>query len=123
MGNALVKAAVIDAGIQFAGWALSSKLETEYFFDIVGSSTFLILVIKSMIDNGTYFPRQVIQSSMVSVWAVRLGLFLLFRVMKSGKDVRFNKARGNPKLLLIFWSVQGGCVTMDRLYKLLISMV
>ena len=107
MGNALGKAAVIDLGIQLAGWAVASRLETEKFYDITGSCTFLILVIKSMLDNGTFFPRQLFQSSMVSVWAVRLGLFLLCRVLKDGKDVRFNRVRGNPKMFLLFWVVQG----------------
>ena len=107
MGNALVKAAVIDSGIQLVGWAVSYKLQTGTFFDIVGECTFVVLVLKSMIDNGTYFPRQVIQSSMVSIWAVKLGLFLLFRTLKSGEDVRFKKVVANRKMFLLYWSVQG----------------
>ncbi len=94
MGNALVKAAVLDCAmmsIELVGWAMSYKLQTGTFFDVVAESTFVVVVLKSMIDNGTYFPRQVIQSSMVSIWAVRLGLFLLFRTLKSGGDVRYQK--------------------------------
>lgn len=110
MGNSLTKSAVVDVAIQLVGWALASRLETEQFFDIFGSSTFLIIVVQSMIDNGTFFPRQMVQSGMVSVWAVRLGLFLLFRALKAGKDSRFDKVRSNPKMFLIFWSLQGICM-------------
>lgn len=105
-----MKSAVIDVGIQLVGWAIASKLQTEIFYDSLGSSTFLILLLQQMIGNGSFFPRQVIQSGMVGMWAVRLGSFLLFRVLKSGKDGRFNKVRGNPKLFLLYWSIQGALI-------------
>ena len=41
------------------------------------------------------------------MWAARLGSFLVERVMKVGKDVRFDKAKHDPAKFLIFWSLQG----------------
>lgn len=107
MGNALTKAAAIDASIQLVGWILASKLQTEKFFDAFGCSTFIVLSVYSLIKNGTFFPRQLIQSNLVSIWAVRLGMFLVCRVLRDGKDVRFNKVRGNVKMFFMFWAVQG----------------
>lgn len=51
--------------------------------------------------------RQSIQSLLVLAWATRLGTFLLTRVMRAGKDKRFDKARNDPKLLLVYWTMQG----------------
>ena len=107
MGNNLTKAALLDVGIQIVGWFIASRLQTEKFFDATGTSTFVILIIQSLLSNGYFFPRQVIQSSLVSVWAVRLGLFLVTRILRDGKDGRFDKVRGNPRLFLVFWLVQG----------------
>ena len=107
MGNHLTKTLAIDVTIQLVGWIIASKLQTEKFFDTTGSSTIILLVVESLISNGRFFPRQVIQSGMVSMWAVRLGLFLLSRILRDGKDARFDKVRGNPKLFLLFWGVQG----------------
>ena len=41
------------------------------------------------------------------MWAARLGSFLVERVMKVGKDARFDKAKHDPAKFLIFWSLQG----------------
>lgn len=52
---------------------------------------------------------QMIQSGLVSMWAVRLGLFLFWRVLKAGHDSRFKRVRDNPRMFLFYWTVQGVC--------------
>ena len=37
----------------------------------------------------------------------RLGTFLFTRILKEGHDKRFNKVRDNPKLFLVYWTIQG----------------
>ena len=41
------------------------------------------------------------------MWAIRLGLFLFLRVMKTGHDSRFKRAKADPKLFLLYWTLQG----------------
>ena len=41
-------------------------------------------------------PSQTVQTGMVMAWASRLGLFLFTRVMKDGKDSRFDEIKQSP---------------------------
>ena len=107
MGNTLVKAAVTDFLLQWGLFLIAAYMRTERFFDLAGSSTFVLLAVQSLINTGRFFPRQVIQSGLGSTWAVRLGLFLFFRVLKEGHDSRFNRVRDNPTRFFIYWTVQG----------------
>lgn len=43
---------------------------------------------------------------LVTVWGVRLASYLLVRILKTGKDERFNKVRDNPLKFLVFWIFQ-----------------
>lgn len=108
MGNVLIKAAATDFLLQWGLFLIAAYLRTEKFYDLAGSSTFILLTVQSLIGTGRFFTRQVIQSSLVCTWAVRLGLFLFLRVLKEGQDSRFNRVRGNPKRFFIYWTVQGG---------------
>jgi len=59
-----------------------------------------------------FYPSlpQMVQSGMVCMWAVRLGLFLFWRVMKAGEDSRFRRVKNNPSLFFIYWTIQGSSV-------------
>ena len=107
MGNVLTKAAAMNIAIQWFMFLLTYYNRTEKFFDITWSVTFVLLLLYTLKSGGRFFPRQVIQSGLVGTWAARLGLFLLFRILRDGKDARFNKVKENPKLFLFYWTVQG----------------
>jgi Protein of unknown function (DUF1295) len=49
---------------------------------------------------------QVIVSVMAAVWAVRLGSYLFYRVMKAGKDRRFDEVKTDPKTFFVYWTIQ-----------------
>ncbi|XP_055520604.1 uncharacterized protein si:ch211-210c8.6 [Leucoraja erinacea] len=121
MGSILVKCAVADMAIQWALWAVSSILQTEKFFDLAGSGTFVILTYLSYRWNGTNYPRQRIQSAMVTTWGLRLGLFLLLRMLKEGKDRRFNQVRNNPKTFFVYWTFQGIWIFLTLLPTLILN--
>lgn len=90
------------------GWAFASTLKTEKFYDALGSTGFISVTIATLTYTHFYHPRQIIASIMVMLWALRLGSFLLYRVLKTGKDSRFegvlDKPGGsfNPDLTHIF---------------------
>ena len=44
---------------------------------------------------------------MVMAWAFRLGSYLFIRILKDGKDKRFDKVRDNPARFFTFWTIQG----------------
>lgn len=114
MGNVLTKAAVLDFSIQWSTFLIASYLRTERFFDATGSVTFIILLLQSLMHTRKFFPRQVIQSGLVSTWAARLGMFLVTRILRDGRDSRFNHVRDNPKRFFFYWTVQGACMCVVR---------
>ena len=108
MGNVLTKAALTDFLIQWGSFVVAAYLQTERFYDATGSLTFVILLLQSLLQTRTFYPRQVIQSGLVTVWAARLGMFLVTRILRrDGQDSRFNRVRNNPKRFFFYWTVQG----------------
>ncbi|GFR92293.1 steroid reductase [Elysia marginata] len=121
MGNTIGKAAVVDFGIQWIGWMLAASLQTEKFFDLTGSVTNILLTLMSLQSNKSYHIRQKLNSGMVLMWAARLGLFLFSRILRDGKDSRFDKVRHNPKIMFIFWTIQGVWVLLTLLPVLIVN--
>lgn len=54
------------------------------------------MTIATLTYTHFYHPRQIIASIFVMLWALRLGSFLLYRVLKTGKDSRFEEVLDKP---------------------------
>lgn len=106
-GGPLALLTVFDFTIQWFMFVISATWKTEKFYDITGSCTFISLAYLCYQWSPVYSLRQSIQAAMVSIWATRLGLFLFTRIMKAGKDRRFEEARENLGLLFALWTLQG----------------
>lgn len=125
--NVLLKAAVVDVGIQWGCCALAVAFKTEKFFDLAGSSTFLYLTWATLAWSRRgrgmpWFPRQIIQNSCVSMWSIRLGTYLFSRVLQSGEDRRFRKIKENPGMFLMTWTMQAAWVFVTLLPTILLNM-
>jgi len=97
----------IDIGIQMVGWIISSVFHTEKHFDLFGSLTYILLILRSYNKNKpTALTRQSLSTGMVMIWALRLGCFLFYRVLASGEDKRFENVRSDPSAFLVYWFVQ-----------------
>ena len=59
-----------------------------------------------LLAAGSSFQRQIVLTALVSVWAIRLGSFLLLRVLIRRRDARFDKMRDSPLRLAAFWILQ-----------------
>lgn len=124
--NVLLKAAVSDVAIQWACFVVAQVFKTEKFYDLVGSSSFLYLTWATLIwskrgHSVVWHPRQTIQNSCISVWAVRLGTYLFSRVIASGGDRRFRKAKENPLLFFTFWTMQAVWVWLTLLPTMILN--
>ena len=72
-----------------------SKKNVHFDLFFAGSATFIALsYLSQKWSNGT--TRQIVQSNMVTAWACRLGMYLFVRILKDGKDKRFDNVRNNP---------------------------
>ncbi|XP_071333292.1 uncharacterized protein [Trachinotus anak] len=121
MGSTLVKCAVTDLGIQWAGWAVAAALKTEKFYDLAGSGTFILLAHLSRIWGGASHVRQKVQTGLVTAWGLRLGTFLFMRILKDGHDRRFNNVRDSPGTFFVYWTIQAVWVFMTLLPTLMLN--
>ena len=126
MFNSLyARAAILDIAIQGILSAISIILQTEKFFDLAGMSTFIYIIWQVLVwscrGSCQFNTRQVIQSSCITAWAVRLGLFLFTRVLREGKDSKFDKVRDNPPMLLFFWTIQAVWIFTTALPTLMLN--
>mmetsp|Transcript_16848 Transcript_16848/g.20788 ORF Transcript_16848/g.20788 Transcript_16848/m.20788 type:complete len:276 (-) Transcript_16848:1117-1944(-) len=112
VASRLLVLGLYSVGINFAAFTVAATLQTEKFYDLTGTMTFLTLVLKSLAQStGSIFSastslRSQINSAMVMLWSSRLGLFLVKRVFEDGKDVRFDKVKTKPRIFLVYWMIQ-----------------
>lgn len=83
---------------------------TEKLYDGTGSLTFILLAIGSLVLGGSYAPRQIAVTCCVVLWALRLGGLLVYRVVKTGGDSRFEQALKSPALYLVYWLMQAAWI-------------
>lgn len=74
--------------------------------DIAGSMNFVLIALLSYFLHPQYYVRQTVILAMVSVWGCRLGAYLLYRVIKRGKDERFDELRQSCVKFFAFWVYQ-----------------
>ena len=103
----LISVAVL---IQFVIFLPSFLFQTEKFYDLTGSLTFISVtsIAYFSLDNPTTIDT--ILYLYVIVWAGRLGIFLFRRINKDGKDERFDKAKKKFFWFLQYWMGQAAWV-------------
>ncbi len=96
--------------IQFLIFVPSFLFQTEKFYDLTGSLTYISVtsIAYFSLDNPTTIDT--ILYLYVVVWAGRLGIFLFRRINKDGKDVRFDKAKKKFFWFLQYWMGQAAWV-------------
>ena len=96
--------------IQFVIFLPSFLFQTEKFYDLTGSLTFISVtsIAYFSLDNPTTIDT--ILYLYVIVWAGRLGIFLFRRINKDGKDERFDKAKKKFFWFLRYWMGQAAWV-------------
>lgn len=97
--------------IQWLAFIPAYLLQTEKFFDLTGGITYIVVVIATQYFSGID-ARSMLLSTLVIVWAVRLGSFLFRRIHKAGKDGRFDEIKPSFIRFLNVWTIQGLWVTL-----------
>lgn len=96
--------------IQWLAFIPAYLLQTEKFFDITGSITYVLVVLMTLYFSGSD-SRSMLLTALVIIWAVRLGTFLFRRIHKAGKDGRFDEIKPSFIRFLNVWTIQGLWVT------------
>ena len=101
--------------IQWVLFVPAYLFQTEKFFDISGSFTYIFVVSYILFSNYTSSGinyGNILLSSFIIIWAIRLGSFLFFRIKKDGEDKRFRSIKPSPTRFFMTWSLQGMWVSI-----------
>jgi len=114
---------------QTLGASIAIPLHTEKFYDAFGATGYLASAgvslyypwLKERLWNGNalavfpgltgHAPRQLLLTACLTIWATRLGSFLIQRVIKDGKDSRFDEIKHQPSVFARFWFGQAVWIT------------
>ncbi len=97
--------------IQWVAFVPAFVLQTEHFYDLTGSLTYLG-VVATAVTLGNQDPRSFLLLVLVTIWAVRLGSFLFLRIRRAGSDRRFNSIKPHLATFLMTWTLQGLWVSL-----------
>ena len=97
--------------IQWLAFIPAYLLQTEKFFDLTGSITYISVIAIAIIFGTGVDGRSILLATLVIIWAIRLGMFLFRRIQKAGKDDRFDEIKPSFIRFLNVWTIQGLWVT------------
>jgi len=99
--------AIIAFAIQWLAFIPAYLAQTERFFDLTGSITYITVATVGVVAVGNWEPRSLVIAALIFVWAVRLGWFLFQRVRRSGGDHRFDSIKRHFPRFFLTWTLQG----------------
>jgi len=92
--------------------------QTEKFFDLTGSLTYITLSTLALLLSAGVDGRAILVWALVVIWAARLGTYLFGRIKKEGKDDRFDEIKPSFIRFLNVWTIQGLWVTFTLIAAL-----
>lgn len=98
--------------VQWLAFVPAFLFQTEKFYDLTGSLTYLSVTLLAVILGPVPDARALLLAMMVGIWATRLGTFLFRRALKAGGDSRFDDIKPSFIRFLNTWTLQGLWVTI-----------
>lgn len=110
------KAIFIAYMIQWIAFIPAYIFQTEKFYDLTGSITYLTVVIYvsylSYDASNNLNIGSIILASCILIWTIRLGSFLFLRIHKAGEDKRFRQIKPSLTRFFMTWTLQGMWVSI-----------
>ncbi len=97
---------LLSVFIQIIFFIPSYILKTERLYDLVGSTTYVIVITIAYLSIPNRTVTDTILFLFVSIWGIRLGTYLFRRIQRDNEDVRFEKAKKNFFWFLQYWMGQ-----------------
>mgnify|MGYP003656855253 FL=1 len=98
--------------MQSLGFVPAFLFQTERYYDLIGSLTYISVVALVLLCSGKVHLRQMLIALFILMWAARLGSFLFMRIAHDGSDSRFDKIKPSALLFFRTWMLQGLWVTV-----------
>jgi len=99
--------AAIAFTLQWLAFVPAYWKQTEHFYDLVGSLTYILVTGFALVASRPTDARSTILGLLVLIWASRLGSFLFRRVRLAGSDPRFDEIKPRASRFLVAWTLQG----------------
>ena len=110
------RAVFLAFAIQWIAFIPAYIFQTEKFYDLTGSLTYLSVVWYSLTYSSKYFVNlnlaNLIIVILITFWAIRLGSFLFMRIHKDGEDKRFRTIKPSASQFFMTWTLQGLWVSL-----------
>ncbi|KAI9840962.1 MAG: hypothetical protein M1837_001091 [Sclerophora amabilis] len=97
---------LITIAYQLFFFSIAFTFKFDKLTDLAGGTNFVVLAIITLAFSGHHHARQIVASLFIMLWGLRLSAFLLFRILKTGKDDRFDGTRDHFFKFLGFWVFQ-----------------
>ena len=101
---------LVTFGIQFCGFLFAYWLQTETFYDVLGSGNFLLLALwtySSSSSSSSSTSKCLIGTALFCASRAWLLIFLAWRAHDRKGDTRFDGVKEKAPLFLLYWMVQG----------------
>jgi steroid 5-alpha reductase family enzyme len=102
---------IVGLQVLFATYAIVKK--TDKVTDLSYGLTFVLASIFSLLLNRDSITLyKVILLALVSIWGLRLAIYLFIRILKTGKDKRFDDIRNDFRKFAGFWILQAVSISI-----------
>jgi steroid 5-alpha reductase family enzyme len=94
--------------LQLSCFLIAWTCQFDKITDLAGSINFILLALLTLFanTNGQIQSRAILVTSCLCIARLELALYLFYRVLKRGKDARFDTMRSQFVPFLIFWIFQ-----------------
>ena len=106
----------------FIHWLIfipSAIYKNEKFYDFTGMIAYLSVVGFALYQKnkilGSLDIDSIIIGTLITIWTLRLGIFLFYRVFKVGEDQRFREIKTSPSKFFVWFSVSGLWVSLTSI--------
>ena len=110
------RAVFLAFAIQWIAFIPAYVFQTEKFYDLTGSLTYLSVIWYSLTYSSEYFANlnlaNLVIVLLITFWALRLGSFLFMRIHKDGEDKRFRTIKPSASQFFMTWTLQGLWVSL-----------
>ena len=112
----VLRVVILAFVIQWIAFLPAYIFQTEKFYDLTGSLTYLSVIWYSLISSSNNFVNlngaNIAIVLLITLWATRLGSFLFMRIHKDGEDKRFRTIKPSATQFFMTWTLQGLWVSL-----------